>query len=209
MKPVSALLALGLAHAALRPEIEQSIEVTLSRKIDEPLWLESTFAQAHAEFEQACGSKSTASAPSPAARTFRAIAGKLRPASGRTAIEVRFLDCGMNISAVTFGAIVLVNTSWLARASADDLWPVAAHEMAHRPSDFSRRVVIGLHMPALDAAAREQLATEMEIRADAGAVTLLRGAGRDPGSLRRFLEREYRAAPSAQLRQRLNALSRR
>jgi len=128
--------------------------------------------------------------------------------SGRRAIEVLYLECGTRFTAVTLAAIVLANSSWLSRASQDELWTVAAHEMAHRPSDFSRRVVVGLHIPGLDAATKARLATEMEVRADSGAVTLLRAAGRDPASLRRFLEKENRAASSEELRQRLAALGR-
>jgi predicted Zn-dependent protease len=190
----------------LRLDPGQAVETALSRKVSEPLWLESTFAQALDEIQHACGSAMTQSASTPAAAAFRSIAERLLRPSARNAIEVQFLDCGRQFFALTLGAVILVNTAWLARASEDDLWLVAAHEMAHRPSDFSRRVVIGLHVPGLDAAAQERLAMEMEIQADAGAVRLLRSAGRDPASLRRFLEKENRAAPSAQLRRRLEAL---
>ncbi len=208
MRLVAALLALGCAHAALRLDLEQTIETVLARKSAEPLWVESTHAQALAEFEQACAGKLARTPPHPNAAAFRGIVERLLAPSGRRVIEVLYLECGASFSAVTLAAIVLANSSWLSRASEDELWAVAAHEMAHRPSDFSRRVVIGLHIPGLDRATRASLATDLEVKADAGAVALLRAAGRDPVSLRRFLEKENRAAYSEQLKQRLAALGR-
>jgi hypothetical protein len=205
MRLLPLFLALGCAQAALHLDLEQKLETMLSRKSAEPLWLESTFAQALGEVEQACGAKFTSSARTRPARTFRAIAERLLRPSRRTAIEVRFIDCGRRISALTLGAMILVDSGWLASAGEDDLWAVAAHEMAHRPSDFSRRVVIGMHLPAADVSAKERLFTEIEIQADSGAGVLLRGVGREPSLLLRFLEREFRVAPSPQLRRRLDA----
>jgi hypothetical protein len=204
MRILSLFLAVGCAQAALHLDLEQKLETILSRKAAEPLWLESTVAQALGEIEQACGAKFTSSPRTRPARTLRAIAEQLLRPSGRSAIEVRFIDCGRRISALTLGAMILVDTGWLASAGDDDLWAVAAHEMAHRPSDFSRRVVIGMHL-SVDEAAKERLVTEIEIKADSGAWVLLRGARRDPSSLLRFLEREFRASPTPQLRRRLDA----
>jgi predicted Zn-dependent protease len=205
MRLLPLFLALGCAQAALHLDLEQKLESILSRKAAEPLWLESTFAQALAEVEQACGAKFTSSPRTRPARTFRGIAEGLLRASGRSAIEVRFIDCGRRISALTLGAMILVDAGWAAGAAEDDLWAVAAHEMAHRPSDFSRRVVIGMHLPAVNASQKERLVTGIEIEADSRAAVLLRAAGRDPGLLLRFLEKEFRAAPSPQLRRRLDA----
>lgn len=207
MRPIALLLAASLAaSAALRIDLDERIETTLARKSAEPQWIESIIAQALAEIEQSCGRRLTPAPPGPMADRFRSIAQQLLRPSGRSAIDVQFLDCGRGMTAVTLGAIIVVNSSWLARASEDDLWAVAAHEMAHRPSDFARRVVIGLHVPGLDAATRDHLVTELEMKADAGALFLLNSGGRNSTALRRFLEQENRATPSPQLRKRLSAL---
>jgi hypothetical protein len=206
MRLLPLLLAASLGNAALRLDLDERIETTLTRKSAEPLWLESILWQALGEIQQACGHPMSSEPLSPAARKFRSIARRFLRPSGRTTLDLRFLDCGRNISALTLGAIVVVNTSWLARAAEDDLWAVAAHEMAHRPSDFARRVIIGLHVPGLDANTKEHLVTEIEINADARAQILLRGAHRNPKFLRRFLEAESRRTPSPQLRRRLEAM---
>ena len=207
MRVLPLFLAAGCAFAALHHDLEQKLESTLSRMSADRDWLRFTAAQAIGEIEQTCGAKFTSEPRTGPARTFRGIAEGLLRASGRSAIEVRFIDCGRRFPALTLGAMILVNTSWLAQASEDDRWAIAAHEMAHRPSDFSRRVVIGMHLHAPDAA-KDDLVTGIEIEADSRAAILLRSAGRDPSVLQRFLEREFRRDPSPQLRRRLDAYAR-
>ena len=204
MRLLPLFLAAGCAYAALHHDLEQKVESILSRMSADRDWLRFTAAQAIAETEHACGSKFTSEPRTAPDRSFRDTAESLLRASGRSTIEVRFIACGRNFPALTLGAMILVNTDWLAEASEDDRWAIAAHEMAHRPSDFSRRVVIGMHLPA-SAAAKDDLVAGIEIEADSRAAILLRGAGRDPAVLRRFLEREFRRDPSPQLRRRLDA----
>ncbi len=206
MKLCLILMGVVCAHAALRHDVQRRMEKTLDQKSAEPHWIESIYAQLFAEMQQKCGSKLTTQSPGPAGRAFLSIVERLFPASGRSAIEVLFIDCPAPMAAVTVGATIIAGAAWLARAGEDDLWAVAAHEIAHRPADFSRRVVIEYHMPGIDAEEKARLATEMELRADAGAVVLLRAAGRDPGALLRLLLKETRSAPSVEMRQRMAAL---
>jgi predicted Zn-dependent protease len=199
----AALCACAVLAAGADPE--HHLERALSRKTAEPLWVEGTVAQALHEIEQACGSRMKPRAPGPAGDQFRTIAESLLAASGRHTIKVWFIACSVRFSALTLGAIVIVSNEWLARATEGDLWAVAAHEMAHRAGDFSRRIVIQHHLPGVSTHDKQRLEAEIEMRADQGAMLLLRSAGYDPAALRRFLDKEIRPGISTETRLRLLA----
>lgn len=198
------LLAAVCAHAAIRHDANREMERVLVEKAAEPRWIESTYAQVFGEMEEKCRSKLSAEAPGAQGRAFRSIVERLFPASGRNRVEVLFIDCPL--PAVTVGAMIVSGVSWLTRATEDDLWAVAAHELAHRPADFSRRVVIEYHMPGLDAEEKTQLVADMELSADTRALELLKSAGRDPRALLHFLRKASRTDRSAVMRARLDVL---
>jgi hypothetical protein len=110
------------------------------------------------------------------------------------------------MTAVTLDATIIASGPWLSRAADYELWAAAAHELAHRPTDFARRFVIEYHLPGFNADDKSRLAFDIESRADRHAMEVLRAAGVPVEALAHALEKEAAINRSADLRRRIAAI---
>jgi hypothetical protein len=108
------------------------------------------------------------------------------PLSQRKRVDVVFLGPPEARIAFGMGDYVFVSSSWLKKASDEDIKAVAAHEISHDPSDFLRLVVCREHEIGCNL---EGLTNLLEVEADQRAITLFLRSGEDPGSYLRSLKK--------------------
>jgi hypothetical protein len=204
-----AICAVAAAGAATITEpcvAEREVEAKIDEIAAVPLRLRAIYTQALRDIEGACGSQLTTSAEHDSGTAFRRIVERLLGGSGRDRIEVLFVECSAPMTAVNLGATIVASAAWLSRAAERDLWAVAAHELAHRPGDFTRRFVIEYHLPGFGADDKARLCFDIESRADRRAMELLRAAGRPGETLPHALKQELARNPSPELRRRIAAI---
>jgi hypothetical protein len=203
---ICAVAAAGAATITAPCDAERQVEAKVDELAAVPLRLRSLYAQALRDIEGVCGSKPTTSAANDSGTAFRRIVEGLLGASGRDRIEVLFAECQAPMTAVNLGTTIVASRAWLSRATERDLWAVAAHELAHRPSDFARRFVIEYHLPGIGADDKTRLCFDIESRADRRAMELLRAAGRPGETLAHALKQELARNPSPEVRRRIAAI---